>query len=331
MRTIILAKAGGTTLRIGNNIVSLRKLIGLALHLSQTGLSESVKCYFPDFDKIIGYGIIDVKSSLYRNSIDISSNYIQVNQLVSRLIATKPPSPELEYSSYSFGNTSFLVFHDLRRMHFSSIVNAIGQFNHNCEELVVIMSDPYPLDIEGLEDCVPSIDNAVSIPANISDIYSAFRSWAGNSLIVGIHMRKKDYRRWQNGKHFYEDCYYARLASSIESSFAPLNPKFIIVSDEPFDPFIDQEQSCESFFDCNNSVSVLQCASIDCIDLIKLSMCDLIVGPVSTYSQLAFEYRILYNRIAHHRHNFVPSRVVLTGCFETDMSLILQSKSLDLK
>ena len=102
-----------------------------------------------------------------------------------------------------------------------------------------------------------------------------------DSLLVGIHIRKGDYKKWRNGKYFYEDYVYLRIMKEImfqiKSTYG-LSTKFLICSDATIDKNFQNE------FDVSFGLG----KSIE--DLFSLSLCDLLIGPPSTYSLWASFY-----------------------------------------
>ena len=89
--------------------------------------------------------------------------------------------------------------------------------------------------------------------------------------IVGVHIRRRDYRVFKGGIYFYElDVFAAYMRRIGELLNGPC--RFVICCEEPFDPFIFAD------FDVTFGPG-------DLIgDLLTLSSCDLIVGPPSTFS-----------------------------------------------
>lgn len=99
-----------------------------------------------------------------------------------------------------------------------------------------------------------------------------------NTIIVGVHIRRKDYRAFRGGAYFYDNDVYLSFMKQIYDLLLPLGKKveFLICSDEPF----PVEQASGYF--------IIQLPSSDAItDLYALSLCNYIIGPPSTFSQWA--------------------------------------------
>lgn len=99
-------------------------------------------------------------------------------------------------------------------------------------------------------------------------------------VIVGVHIRRGDYRRWQGGIHFFEDHEYAEKMSALEYHIHQEGKSvtFLLCSNEPID-----SEAYKAFS--------IQKGPGDMIgDLYSLASCDYIIGPPSTYSMWASFY-----------------------------------------
>lgn len=92
--------------------------------------------------------------------------------------------------------------------------------------------------------------------------------------LVGLHVRRCDYRRWEGGRFFWTDEQYLTLMDSLleQDDFA-----FVITTDEP--------QSIGACLTDHPSVTLSRLKAVE--DLHLLSRCDLILGPPSTFSTWA--------------------------------------------
>ncbi|MEA4915956.1 alpha-1,2-fucosyltransferase [Proteiniphilum sp.] len=98
-------------------------------------------------------------------------------------------------------------------------------------------------------------------------------------IIVGVHVRRGDYKIWNNGHFFYELYQYADFMERIEKLFPHQKVSFFISSNEWFEINEFPGLSCYRFERNQPSAEIL--------DLYTLSMCDYIIGPFSTYSRWA--------------------------------------------
>lgn len=105
-----------------------------------------------------------------------------------------------------------------------------------------------------------------------------------SSIRLGVHIRRGDYARWNDGKYFFSDKVYA----SFINQFIALHP------DEKISVFIstnDSEVKEETFRQLCHTSSIYQLKGNPGEDLCMLSMCDYIIGPPSTFSLVASMYR----------------------------------------
>jgi len=100
----------------------------------------------------------------------------------------------------------------------------------------------------------------------------------GREVLVGVHLRRGDYRKWDDGKYYYDDATFCRVMRQIEAALPHRSVRFLLVSNESID------RSKYAAFDVvvglGNSVG----------DLYSLAGCDYIIGPPSTYTSWASWY-----------------------------------------
>ncbi len=99
-------------------------------------------------------------------------------------------------------------------------------------------------------------------------------------IVIGLHIRRADYRKWNNGRFFFSDEQYSAMMSKIESYFRThgKHVAFLVCSDEPIDS--------KAFSEHQVIPSIGQIIE----DLYSLAACDYIIGPPSTYSGWAAFY-----------------------------------------
>lgn len=90
-------------------------------------------------------------------------------------------------------------------------------------------------------------------------------------VLVGVHIRRGDYKEFQGGKWYYTDDEYTRWMRHLAED---KNVQFLICSNESVD--------LELYKAAGLDVSQPGKSAID--DLCLLSMCDYVMGPPSTYS-----------------------------------------------
>ena len=96
----------------------------------------------------------------------------------------------------------------------------------------------------------------------------------GGKYLVGLHIRRNDYKLWNNGKYYFSDEFYEFVIKKIRIDFANKNkdPFIILVSDEKISPKIGVD------FLSNGTWKE---------DQIILQSCQILIGPPSTFSMWA--------------------------------------------
>jgi hypothetical protein len=99
-------------------------------------------------------------------------------------------------------------------------------------------------------------------------------------VLVGVHIRKGDYKDWNGGIYYYDDDVYYDKMLQIESHLKCSGKKvsFLMCSDEKID--------LSNF----HSLAIIPGPGHLIEDLYSLSKCDYIIGPPSTYSMWASFY-----------------------------------------
>ena len=96
--------------------------------------------------------------------------------------------------------------------------------------------------------------------------------------VVGIHIRRGDYKNFLGGKYFYELATYKSVMNKIANIFGKEQTAFVICSNEKID--LDFFSGLNAFKGPGHFVA----------DLYTLSLCDYIAGPPSTFSMWASFY-----------------------------------------
>jgi hypothetical protein len=101
-----------------------------------------------------------------------------------------------------------------------------------------------------------------------------------NAVLIGIHIRRGDYRNFRGGEFFYSIEDYYQIMLGIDKLFE--NVVFFISSNEDFDVNVFNDIKC---FRIKNATQIE--------DMAGLSICDYICGPPSTFSA----WSSLYNNV----------------------------------
>jgi hypothetical protein len=107
------------------------------------------------------------------------------------------------------------------------------------------------------------------------------------TTIVGVHIRRGDYKDWHNGKYYFDDKTYQFYTDNLKKELSQQSQKktiFIIFSDEP----VSLEESSELIISKEEWY----------IDHLIMSNCDYLIGPPSTFTAWAsFVGKIPYYHI----------------------------------
>jgi hypothetical protein len=99
-----------------------------------------------------------------------------------------------------------------------------------------------------------------------------------SDLVVGVHLRRGDYRIFVGGRFFYTVEQYVRLMQRIQGLFDGRRVHFLVCSNEE-----PAKEAFSKFTVCSGSGQFIE-------DLYALARCDFIVGPPSTFSAWASFY-----------------------------------------
>ena len=128
----------------------------------------------------------------------------------------------------------------------------------------------------------------------------------GYEMIVGVHIRRGDYRFWQCGHYLFEISQYRTFCEQIIKLYPSKKLKFFISTNENITA---DDWTGIDYFVLSQSSAMK--------DLYCLSKCDLIVGPPSSFSRwAAFIGRKKLCFIQEKdQHNFIFKQVVTYGYF----------------
>jgi Glycosyl transferase family 11 len=265
MDIVIASKYG----RIGNRLF-------LHGHALACAIANGVRLYNPCMDEYAHYFRTIAGDPLCRYPSDFEGvpvtdkvtarrqSYVKALERLSRRLPTRGP---LQVLSAPDENHEFRLDHPL----FKQRLRGPGY---------VLLNGYHFLDYVNLERHRPEIAAHFHLVDRHADNVGACLASAreGDPILVGVHMRRGDYRTWKKGRFFFDDEQYARIFAQIEALHAPRAVRFLIASDEVI--------QLENFarFDCKKSTGHI----IE--DIYCLAGCDVITGPFSTYSSWASFY-----------------------------------------
>lgn len=118
------------------------------------------------------------------------------------------------------------------------------------------------------------------------DIEQRVGTLLDDSLRLGIHIRRGDYRNFQGGRFLYSDEQYLNVIRSFLSLFPHRKTHIYICGNDPHldkEYYLQQLPACQVTFPDGNPGE----------DLCLLSHCDYLIGAPSTFSLVAAMYRDL--------------------------------------
>jgi len=98
--------------------------------------------------------------------------------------------------------------------------------------------------------------------------------------IIGIHVRRGDYRTFENGRYYYSVDQYVTVIRQLQALFSDRQPHFLICSNEKID--LPPE--------LRGPVKITAAPGHELLDMYSLARCHYIAGPPSTYSMWASVY-----------------------------------------
>ncbi len=101
---------------------------------------------------------------------------------------------------------------------------------------------------------------------------------AGADVLIGVHIRRGDYKEFLGGRYFYAHQDYAGLMRRAEALFPGQRVRFLLCSNEPV--------PAEFFQDFDYRLSTNHLVE----DMYSLAGCDYLLGPESTYTMWASFY-----------------------------------------
>lgn len=111
----------------------------------------------------------------------------------------------------------------------------------------------------------------------VEHVEEAFSNWRKDyDVMVGVHIRRGDYKEWRNGAYYFDYEVYARFMKQIAGLFPQKKVGFYIASNEPVPDTAAFDGLC-----------VYHGLGGAAHDLFALQISDYIIGPPSTFSKWA--------------------------------------------
>lgn len=118
-------------------------------------------------------------------------------------------------------------------------------------------------------------------PSSFKNIQFPYNDIKKKHTLFGIHIRRGDYKRFENGRYYYSFEEYINLILHLQNNFKNLNPYFYICSDETLPHHLFNDSQINHYYlSTYNAIE----------DLYILSNTQYIVAPPSTFSLWAAFY-----------------------------------------
>lgn len=118
-------------------------------------------------------------------------------------------------------------------------------------------------------------------PKTVSDVGSVLnRIRTGpDDVVIGVHIRRGDYKRWQGGKYYFGDDVYETTINQLRQLMqrSGKNAFFVICSND----------SSISTGSLSKLTNVTICRGTEIEDLCLFAQCDYLIGPPSTFTSWA--------------------------------------------
>lgn len=150
--------------------------------------------------------------------------------------------------------------------------------------------------------------------SSITELFNTMREH--HDVIIGVHIRRGDYKAFLGGVYYFNDKIYLNYLKSLKEQFVNLgqNPVFLLSSNE--------ELNLE-FFSELDIFQLEQPSAIE--DVYALSCCDFIIGPPSTFSMWSSYIGKVPLRFIKYKNENIQlsdfSRIVEQDVFENNTIL----------
>ena len=114
--------------------------------------------------------------------------------------------------------------------------------------------------------------------SNIKHYSKEIKNEYPGAVVIGVHIRRGDYKEWADGMWYFEDDAFAMYLQNIERELLPKKSVFVVCSNEDVD------------FRNYENLTLRKSTGHIIEDMYILAECDYIIGPHSTYSMWASFY-----------------------------------------
>jgi len=124
-----------------------------------------------------------------------------------------------------------------------------------------------------------------AIEQHVADVFTKAADAKQKPLRLGVHIRRGDYARWQNGRFFFTDEQYLAIVKQFQNLFPQQQIEVYVCGNDP--------QLNGDYYRSVLGDAVHFPQGSPGEDLCLLSHCDYLIGPPSTFTLVAAMYRDL--------------------------------------
>ncbi len=271
MKTVLIADKNG---QLGNQLF-------LFAHFISNAIENNYRLYFPAFNELSvyfenasenRYGSYPIRNRFFKSNVLNNAGMLLLKYTVAVLYRTIPVTKWYRI-------IRLYQRHDLNINHYSFYDIEVEEEFSKKENLLILQGWSFrsPKCVNKHRD---KVRNLFHLRKEWRDRVAAFISESRKDcdMLVGVHVRRGDYKTFLNGIYFYDDETYRRNMLQVKALFPGKKIRFIVTSNESV-----------SFPEIDGSIITYPNGHF-IQDLYSLAECDYIIGPPSTYSQWASYY-----------------------------------------
>ncbi len=280
MNTIICFRQGGNNLRLGNTLVWVEQAINWCKRHDFT-------FWLPNAEQILGE-LCDDSSDVFsmpsnwEESIFYQSEKLRI--LLGRIVQSMNEVKDKDSVS-DFAFTCSII---------PEIIGYINPSGHTDwseiptdligflkKHKLVIVNDPYPFKFSEING-----NGNLYLPPSKASINFAKKLLNENTKNIGIHIRQGDYKDWQGGRYYQNSEFYNELIDSIVKKFQDTDVNIFIAHNGEF----EISESNQQLLRKNQLLYSDNQLSDEIRDFLLLSASNILIAPLSTFSQQALKW-----------------------------------------
>ncbi len=263
---IIVNKPG----QLGNRLIVFANFIAVSeeykVNIINPSLDEFADYFIGSFRKnIIKYPVNKIKIPFFLNrklTFTISNYFTRAGLRVSRLTKHCFNILEIDWDEkYNLDDERTIKFIKNKKITF------VMGWQYRADELIVKHKNA----ILNYFKPVPHYQNSIK--------EYCLKIKERDTILIGVHIRRGDYKQFENGKYFFENEIYLNHMIKIRELF-DMKIKFVICSNEKID---------FNYF-AQKNLDFVKGLEHELLDMYLFSMCDFLIGPPSTYTMWASFY-----------------------------------------